>query len=63
MKMLKEKATVICFCILFIYLFCWLSVLSLWNGEGGGVTVPGGVAEPWRCGTEGCGQWGVGFMS
>jgi len=24
---------------------------------GGGVTVPAGVQEPWRCGTEGCGQW------
>ncbi len=24
---------------------------------GGGVTVPGGVQEPWRCGTEGRGQW------
>ena len=24
----------------------------------GGVTVPGGVLESWRCGTEGCGQWG-----
>ena len=24
---------------------------------GGGVTVPGGVQELWRCGTEGCGQW------
>jgi len=23
----------------------------------GGVTVPGGVSELWRCGTEGCGQW------
>jgi len=22
----------------------------------GGVTVPGGVPEPWRCGTEGCAQ-------
>ena len=22
-----------------------------------GVTVPGGVPEPWRCGTEGRGQW------
>ena len=21
------------------------------------VTVPGGVAVPWGCGTEGCGQW------
>ena len=19
--------------------------------------MPGGVPEPWRCGTEGCGQW------
>ena len=24
---------------------------------GGGVTVPGGVPEPWRCGSEGRGQW------
>ena len=24
---------------------------------GGGVTVPGGVQELWRCGTEGRGQW------
>ena len=24
---------------------------------GGEVTIPGGVPEPWRCGTEGCGQW------
>jgi len=24
---------------------------------GGGVTVPGGGPEPWRCGTEGRGQW------
>ena len=24
---------------------------------GGGVTVPGGAQEMWRCGTEGCGQW------
>ena len=23
----------------------------------GGVTVPEGVPEPWRCGTERCGQW------
>ena len=23
----------------------------------GGVTVPGGVQEPYRCDTEGCGQW------
>ena len=29
----------------------------------GGVTIPGGVPEPWKCGTEGCGQWawGVGW--
>jgi len=26
---------------------------------GGGVTVPGDVREPWRCGTEGRGQWAV----
>jgi len=25
--------------------------------RGGGVTVPRKVQEPWRCGTEGCGQW------
>ena len=24
---------------------------------GGGVTIPGGVPEPWGSGTEGCGQW------
>ena len=24
---------------------------------GGGVTVSGRVQEPWRCGTEGHGQW------
>ena len=24
---------------------------------GGGVTIPGGVPEPWGCGTEGRGQW------
>ena len=24
---------------------------------GGGVTIPGGVPEPWGCDTEGCGQW------
>ena len=24
--------------------------------EGGGVTIPGGVPELWRCGTEGRGQ-------
>ena len=24
---------------------------------GGGVTVPGGVPDQWRCGTEGRGQW------
>ena len=23
----------------------------------GGFIVPGGVPEPWRCGTERCGQW------
>ena len=28
---------------------------------GGGVTVPGGVLEPWGCGTEGCGQWADGW--
>ena len=25
--------------------------------RGGGVTIPGGVPEPWGCGTEGRGQW------
>ena len=25
----------------------------------GGVAVPGGVQEPWRCGTEGRGQWAI----
>jgi len=25
--------------------------------RGGGAAVPGGVPEPQRCGTEGCGQW------
>ena len=27
--------------------------------RGGGVTVPGGVQETWRCGTEGCGLVGT----
>ena len=28
------------------------------GAQGGGrVTVPGGVHEPWRCGTEGRGEW------
>ena len=29
-----------------------------WHGcpRGGGVTIPGGVPGPWRCGTEGRGQ-------
>lgn len=26
---------------------------------GGKVTVPGGVQETWRCGTEGHGQWAI----
>lgn len=25
--------------------------------EGGGITTPRGVPEPWRCGIEGCGHW------
>ena len=25
---------------------------------GGGVTIPGGIQEPWSCGTEGRAQWG-----
>ena len=28
---------------------------------GGGVTIPGGVAEPWGCGTEGSGHGGGGL--
>ena len=28
--------------------------------RGGAVTVPGGVQEPWRCGTEGRGVWAWG---
>ena len=27
------------------------------RGGGGGVTIPGDVQEPWRCGSEGWGQW------
>ena len=38
--------------------FCQRAVLQwhscLWSGV---VTIPGGVPEPWRCGTEGRGQW------
>ena len=29
---------------------------------GGGVTIPGGVQELWRPGTEGCGHGGGGLM-
>lgn len=47
----------------------WISgIISLFikSGEalaqaawrGGGVTVLGGVQVTWRCGTEGCSQWG-----
>ena len=25
--------------------------------ESGGVTIPGGAQEPWRCGTEGYDHW------
>jgi len=25
----------------------------------GGLTVPRGLPDPWRCGTEGCGQWAI----
>ena len=33
-----------------------------WTAQGGGaVTIPGGVQEPWRCGTWGHGQW-VGWV-
>jgi len=32
--------------------------LVLYKAQGGGeVTIPGGVQEMWRRGTEGCGQW------
>ena len=39
------------------------SSLKEWSDTGtaaqgaDGITVPGGVQELWRCGTEGCGQW------
>ena len=38
------------------------AVVMHWHGlpraQGdGGVTIPGGVQEPWGCGTEGRGQW------
>ena len=29
--------------------------------RGSGVTIPGGVPEPWRCDTEGHGQWYMGL--
>ena len=32
--------------------------MALLPGEVGGVTIPGGIQELWRCGTEGRGQWG-----
>ena len=35
-------------------------VMALLPG-GGGVTIPGGVQEVWRCGTEGRGQWCSGW--
>ena len=38
------------------YLKGWLCIGTAAQG-GGGVTIPGGVPEPWGCGTEGCGQW------
>ena len=29
-----------------------------WAAQGGGgIAIPRGVPEPWRCGTEGRGQW------
>ena len=38
--------------------FSWRAVLQWHSCPGsGGVTIPGGVPDPWRCGTEGCGQW------
>jgi len=33
------------------------SQLALAAQGGGGVTVPGGIQELWRCGTERHGQW------
>jgi len=33
----------------------WLGIGTGCQG-GGGVIIPGGVKETWRCGTEGCGQ-------
>jgi len=38
------------------YLKGWLCIGTAAQG-GGGVTIPGGVPEPWGCGTEGRGQW------
>jgi len=39
--------------------FCSMRVVMQWHSWPGcsGVTVPGGVHELWRCGTEGRGQW------
>jgi len=37
----------------------WLGTGTAAQG-GVGVTIPGGVPEPWRCGTEGCGWMGWG---
>ena len=34
----------------------WKSIGTAAQG-GGGVTIPGGVPEPWGCGTAGRGQW------
>ena len=46
-------------------LFLSERVVLQWHScpESSGVTVLGGVQEPWRCGTEGHGQWawGVGW--
>lgn len=38
-----------------MHFFCGRAVAQVAQG-GGGVTIPGGAAELWRCGTEGHGQ-------
>ena len=39
------------------YIFSERIALAQAAQGGGGVTVPGAVPEPWRCGTEACGHW------
>ena len=35
-----------------------LGASLVWAARGGGrFTIPGGVQQLWRCGTEGCGHW------